>query len=210
MNFVTEDLDVSVDPNLVHRFQQILESPGSEEDIQQFLTQNQLILGKAFIHMVGFVIPKFKFGTEYVSDFLIGRWSQAWIFTLIELETKEAKIFNKDGTPARRLSQAIKQLAEWGQWIKSHESYFKERLQPHIESLISTFPPESRYSRFANVLRHDDHIRITYVAILGRRDDSFPDVQKRRAAFYELTGNNIEILSYDWLLDLIDAGRADR
>jgi hypothetical protein len=171
------------------------------------LTQNQEILGRAFIRLMGFVIPKFKFGNEYVSDFLIADWPQGWLFTLVELETKEAKRFNKDGTPARRLSQAMKQLSEWGQWIKAHESYFIERIEPHIENFISSLEPNSRFKGVEELLRHGRYFSIRHVAILGRRDESFPEDQKRRSALYDFTGNNIEILSYDWLLDLISVDR---
>lgn len=92
--------------------------------------------------MTGFVVPKFKFGTEYISDFLVADWRQRWCITLIELEPKDVKAFNQDGTPARRLSQAIKQLAEWNQWIKGHSGYFAERLAPHGEKLISHWNQE--------------------------------------------------------------------
>jgi len=212
MYFSAEDIHETPLRHLADDFKAVLDDDDdTEEHIQRFLADHPEILARGFIHMTGFVVPKFKFGTEYISDFLIADWGQIWEITLVEFEPKNAKAFNKDGTPAKRLSQAMKQLAEWNQWIEKHNGYFAERLGPYVEELISHLESEkSRYGEYAHHLRRLNHLRTRNVAVLGRRGDDFPQEQERRSSLYQFTGNNITILSYDWLLDLIDDRRSDR
>ncbi len=211
MYFVAEDIYETPLRHLAPDLKRVLDEPGSEEDTQRFLANHPEILARGFIRMTGFVVPKFRFGTEHISDFVVADWRQAWCISLLELEPKDAKAFNKDGTPAKRLSQAMKQLAEWTQWIERHNDYFIERLGEHVEQLISHLEStESRYGRFAHHLRRMHHPHATSVAIIGRRGDNFPEEQERRHSLHRFTGNNIEILSYDWLLDLIDDERETR
>ena len=205
MYYAPEDIHETSLRHLTDDFRDLLAKDGTEEDIQQFLSDHPRILARGFISTMGFIVPKFKFGAEYISDFLIADWRQAWSTVLVELEPKEAKAFNKNGTPAKRLSQAMKQLAEWNQWIENHNQYFQERLEPHIEKLISRLESaHSRYAGFTRPLRQLRHrMHTANLVIIGRRGEDFPKEQKRRAALSRFTGNNIEILSYDWLLDLL-------
>jgi hypothetical protein len=206
MYYTREDIGEISLRHLRDDFKDLLAKDGTEEDIQQFLSEHPRILARGFIDMAGFIVPKFKFGAEYISDFLIADWRQTWCTALVELEPKEAKAFNKNGTPAKRLSQAMKQLAEWNQWIENHNQYFQERLEPHIEKLISHLKSaHSRYADFTGFLRQLRNRGSTAnVVIIGRRGEDFPKEQERRGALSRFTGNNIEILSYDWLLDLLE------
>ena len=203
MHVFARDAWTKHNDNLPAQFRKILDSEVSEEDLQKFLATNQEILARAFIHLAGFVEPKFRFGAEFVSDFMVADWRQLWVFTLVEIEPKDVNAFNKDGTPAKRLSQAIKQLSEWSQWIKAHRSYFVERIKPLVENMISDMPSETCVSRYLDYLRDLDHFHTMHVVIIGRRGEKFRKEQQRREALSAFTGNNVEVLSYDWLLDLV-------
>jgi hypothetical protein len=193
-----------VDVGLHERFQALLDSDASEEQLQQCLAQNQQLLARSFISNAGFVEPKFRFGAEYVSDFVVGDFVQSWHFIFVELEPKDANAFNKDGTPGKRLSQAIRQLSEWKWWVNFNPSYFLSRIKPSIDAMIRSLPLEE-YSgtAFLRDLGELNIFNTRQVVIIGRRGDSFQEEMRRRAALSELTGNNVEILTYDWLLDLI-------
>jgi len=116
---------------------QLLDSTANEEALQKFLEQHRFILARASGWGPGFLmVPKFKFGDEFVSDFVLGSWPQIWEFTLVELEPKDVTAFNRDGTPSRRLSQALKQLAEWNDWITHNRAYFTKRIERHVHAYL--------------------------------------------------------------------------
>ena len=106
-----------------------------EEPIQKYLEINSKILIATFGMPEWYykiVIPKFRFGSDYCSDFVIinGQSYSYWIY-LIELEPATEKLFTKNGDYARRLNHAIKQVDEWGDWIKRNENYFL--IQDYVE-----------------------------------------------------------------------------
>src|SRR5436853_2645043 len=96
---------------VVRAFLQLLEADTTEEGLQQFLQDHPFILFRAVGRGIGFlVVPKFRFGSQFVSDFLLGIWAQNWEFTLVELELKNAGLFTIDGIPSRPVSPYIRQL----------------------------------------------------------------------------------------------------
>ena len=103
-----------------------------EEILQQYLEQHKKILIAAFGQpewVYNFVLPKFKFGSDYISDFVVftGQSYSYWI-KLIELEPSTSQVFTKQGDYAQRLNHAIKQVDEWSDWIKRNEPYFRDCL----------------------------------------------------------------------------------
>ena len=80
-----------------------------EEILQQYLEQHKKILIAAFGQpewVYNFVLPKFKFGSDYISDFVVftGQSYSYWI-KLIELEPSTSQVFTKQGDYAQRLNQ---------------------------------------------------------------------------------------------------------
>ncbi len=106
---------------------------GKEEDAQQYLTSSRKILCAAFGGVcddIG-VIPKFKFGNDYVSDFvMVISKSHFHKIILIEIEPACEKPFTKKGVYAKRLNQAVAQITDWLSWIKDphHTSFFYSSL----------------------------------------------------------------------------------
>ena len=185
-------------------FAEVVESP-REEDVQQYLTENPHILLAAFgSHWaVNECIPKFRFGTEYVSDFVIvtGQ-SFSYDITLIELEPPTERPFTKAGKFAKRLNNAIGQVNDWFAWIHENEDYFRKSLSKEMKDGYGasqiTFPggPGGLERRS----RHRDFICAKIV--IGRREMLTEDDDKRRATILHQTQKGIEILPFDRLLEL--------
>lgn len=166
-----------------------------EEIVQQYLEEHEKILIAALGQpewVYNIVLPKFKFGLEYVSDFVIvyGQSYSYWI-QLLELESPTASIFTKQGEYARWLNHAIKQVNEWSDWIQRNESYFKECLQKALCKKDPSFQETFDYTR---------RFIIGSSIIIGRRENLSEEDNRRR--FQELEKRNLDIIPYDRLIDM--------
>ena len=166
-----------------------------EEILQQYLEQHKEILIAAFGAPGWFynlVLPKFKFGSDYISDFVVftGQSYSYWI-KLIELEPSTSLIFTKQGDYAQRLNHAIKQVDEWSVWIKRNEPYFRDCLQKELKK---------KYPSFDETLKHTRRFIVSSNIIIGRRDMLSDEDNKRRAQEYEKS--NLDIITYDRLVDI--------
>lgn len=165
-----------------------------EEPIQKYLENNPQILVAVFgmpEWAYNIVIPKFQFGSDYSSDFVIitGQSYSYWIY-LVELEPATEKLFTKNGDYARRLNHAIKQVDEWEDWINRNESYFKSSLLKAIKKIDSSFEETFDHTRRFIVSKN---------IIIGRRYMLTPDDNKRRAI--ERREKGIDIVTYDRLVE---------
>jgi hypothetical protein len=82
---------------LAQRFENVLDTATREEDIQQFLAENPYILAEQLPHC-HHVIPKFRFGGEFVCDFLLPEIASSgptWV--LVELEPVNARLVTASG-----------------------------------------------------------------------------------------------------------------
>ena len=122
-----------------------------EEILQQYLEQHKKILIAAFGQpewSYNLVLPKFKFGSDYISDFVVFRGqSYSYWIELIELEPPTSPIFTKQGGYAQRLNHAIKQVDEWSDWIKRNEPYFRDCLQKGLQKKYPSFNETLDYTR---------------------------------------------------------------
>jgi hypothetical protein len=153
-----------------------------EREMQKFLQDNRMLLTQ----LVGgghgrWVIPNFKFGSEYVADFILGeKHSFGYDWALVELEGPKNKPFTKAGNPSARLSHAIKQIQEWRSWISSNISYCQLSESNNGLGLVD-IRSESRG-----------------LIIIGRRGDFSGHERIRRQMSID---SNIAIHSYDHLLN---------
>ena len=166
-----------------------------EEILQQYLEQHKKILIAAFGQpewVYNFVLPKFKFGSDYISDFVVftGQSYSYWI-KLIELEPSTSQVFTKQGDYAQRLNHAIKQVDEWSDWIKRNEPYFRDCLQKALQK---------EYPSFSETLDYTRRFIVSSKIVIGRRATLSVDDNKRRAQEYEKS--NLDIITYDLLVDI--------
>jgi hypothetical protein len=170
---------------------------GKEEDIQIFFTKNYELFDSTYGLGGGYVIPKFKFGNEFISDFVIvfedeGSMPIYFIY-LIELEPCTAKIYNKDLTYAKRLNGALAQIDKWKNWINKNYSYFIESINKSLGNL-GYEDNEILYGK----------IYFYSKIIIGRRNMLNKEANERRTNEYLQTDQKLEIATYDRFLDTIE------
>jgi hypothetical protein len=102
---------------LADRFAAAVNSAEREEDVQKFLAENPYILSEQLPHC-HFVIPKFRFGGKYVSDFLLPEIASSgttWI--LVELEPTNTQLVTRSGHLAERVREGLQQVKDWRDWL---------------------------------------------------------------------------------------------
>lgn len=173
-------------------FAALLEVEVKEEPYQQFLTRNPRLL---ILPMSGghgrWVLPKQKFGDEFVSDFIIGeKHSGGYYWTLVELERPNMDAFTKAGQQTAELSHAINQIQSWRSFLTANQNYATRPISEHGLGLP------------------DITNQVKGLIILGRRHRlQEKDRALRRQIEHDL---RIEIHSFDWLLDICrDAPKVD-
>jgi len=113
-------------------FRDLIEKSPKEETIHQWLANPQ--------HMIFFgtdaemVWSKIKFGTSFVSDFIVKRDELPYL--MIEIEDT-SKLFNNDGKRSKRYKDAIDQVQDWMGWLaRGNINTFKDDT-PEMELFTS-------------------------------------------------------------------------
>src|SRR6267154_1231835 len=102
---------------LAERFEHVIKTAEREEDIQKFLAENPFILAEQLPHC-HYVVPKFRFGGRYVSDFIlpeIASSGRTWV--LVELEPVNAQLVTQSGYLAERVRVGDQQVKDWHDWL---------------------------------------------------------------------------------------------
>lgn len=155
-----------------------------EQDLQAFLEANPHLL---ILHLRGghgrWVIPQKRLGSEYVTDFVIGdKDSIGYHWTAVELESPTANAFTKSGNDSAHLSHARRQIEDWRMWLRSNGDYAR---RPRSENGLNL---------------QEISEALPGLIIIGRRDErTTPQTNMRRRAWKE--HYNIEVHTYDWLMD---------
>lgn len=184
----------------------ILNNPETNERIiLNFINNNRYyhiigcILKKfPFGHHGAYLFKEFKLGTSFQADYLlIGDSSDGYHIIFVELEAPNGKIVNKDGRYSTCVNKGINQVKDWKEWIEKNYIYLKEQFNKSTRNDISL--PKELYEY--------DSTRINYVVIAGRRKDYSEKTYRLRREYQKK--DNIYILHYDNLLDLIDSVNID-
>jgi len=107
---------------MINRFDALLKSSPKEENIQQFLAENQTLLHPVAVQLS----PKVALGTEYVTDYAIELTERRYI--LVEIEQSNHSLFNRKGDPSAALTHARRQVEDWREWIEEHGEYARHTL----------------------------------------------------------------------------------
>ena len=102
---------------LAERFEHVIKTAEREEDLQKFLAENPFILAEQLPHC-HYVVPKFRFGGRYVSDFIlpeIASSGRTWV--LVELEPVNAQLVTQSGYLAERVRVGVQQVKDWHDWL---------------------------------------------------------------------------------------------
>ncbi len=167
-----------------------------EEVVQKYFEQKPSILLAAFGDRwnVNECIPKFKFGNEFVSDFVIvSGQSFSYNITLIELEPPTERIFTQAGKYGKRLNDSIGQLNDWLSWINDNMDYFKRSIAKKIKS---------GYGASQIVDLQTRRLFVSTKIIIGRRSMLTEEDNKRRATILAQTNKTLEIIPFDRLVEI--------
>lgn len=107
---------------VLEAFEELLNAEPSEEAVQQYLTENPVLLDPTALS----VKAKHRLGSEYVTDFVVQR-SQG-DYELVEIEPPSMRLFNANGDPSARLSHAQKQVEDWREWVAENVSYARQSM----------------------------------------------------------------------------------
>lgn len=127
------------------------------------------------------VLSEVALGSDHVIDFVrvTEGFSEGTKYELIEFESPNSRMYNKNGKTSARLSGAIDQVLEWRRWIREHRS--------QAEKIF----PSARWGCGAEPM-------FQYSIVIGRREES---VTVRNKIWSRLHDGAISIKSYDRLAD---------
>lgn len=159
-----------------------------ENEVQRYLEQNghllpvnNWILGHQ-VHC-SFVISKFKFGNQYVSDFTyLTKCSDEWYVVFVEIENPRKKIFTSDDHFTSDFNKAYEQVQDWERYLKDSNN----RIQI-LNSLKNLRHPQ---------IMLNDNVTFKYLLIYGREDDRDRSIE-RRNKFLQKKTKDIKVCTFD-------------
>ena len=168
-------------------FRAALDSASNEADMQAFLEKNPEMLTQ---YLAGShecrVIPKKRLGSEFETDFLIGREEDTgFTWYAVELERPQAKLFTRKGDPTADLTHALRQIDDWRSWLSRNRDYASRPREQSGLGLVDIDP------------------ELVGLIILGREADVSPETDDRRRRLARQ--HRVDIHTYDWLADRAQA-----
>ena len=168
----------------VKSFSNLLKENPDESAMQEFLKAHQKFLAQTMRYGHGrYQISKVRLGSQHIPDFLLAEMSSIGLeWHAVELESPKLKLCRKNGLQTSKLTHAIGQIRDWRTWFRNNRDYAR---RPETEGGLG-------------LIGIDD--RVSGLIVMGRRIE-YPE---RFNEFRRQTKDreNIEIHSYDWLLDI--------
>jgi hypothetical protein len=192
--------------DIYQEFGRLIDTCTVETPLQEFLKTHPAILSRAFYQGAFYptVFPKFELSNDFVPDFVIvaHRSSWSWDVDLIEIEPPviEGGLFNQKRQPKGRLRDAEAQITDWQNWMRQYEqSIF---VPTALEALKGKGAWDGRPEYYK--LSNDTWQAMTvwHRIIIGRRTDFSDWGDKYRRTKWEESGNRIEIVPWDRLLEV--------
>jgi hypothetical protein len=161
----------------------VITAAEDERPIQKFLEENRHLLTELLGGHDRVCLPQKKLGAEYVPDFIIGDADSLGIrWVLIELETPKSGIYLTDGSQFdEKARKGVSQIAEWRNWLAPNIGYARRR---RADNGLGLF---------------DIREKSEAIVLVGRRSQ-MPKTKDAQRFEFRLS-NNIQIHTYDWLLD---------
>jgi hypothetical protein len=171
----------------VAELRQTIELADSERPVQAFLQRHPEVFAATLLRgHTRYVRPQVRLGSEYVPDFLLADMSSMGVhWTLVELESPTACMAIQSGDFAQEARNALHQITCWRGWLERNAGYARHT-EPRGLGLIGITASAPG------------------LIIVGRRGhDACDDEDWLRAR--TLAERNIQIQTYDWLVDLVEA-----
>jgi len=194
---------------LSEELEHILSTSQGERRIAAFLKKHPDIVFWTFLRVGGhlhYVVPEFQLGKHFQADFLLLQsYSGGWHIHLVEIEPVVDALFNKDGSPSKRLRHAQKQIADWRMYKDTEGSSLRIQLAEAAKvsgglqmDLRSTEPSGFSGKKLRDPLTFIDwHFHI----VIGRRAILSETAQMNRTR--GMPYDHIDIATYDRFLDVV-------
>jgi hypothetical protein len=121
----------------------------------------------------------------------------------IELEPVDDPVFNKAGTPSKRLAGAIKQIDDWIEYYEEHKPEIRSELVrwSSERDLLGYDSSEEAINMSGDRLADpSSYLKESFHILIGRRNKIDRQGHRRKATYS--AKHAIDVRSYDMLLDL--------
>lgn len=193
---------------LYNVFQALLDESVEEAPLQQFLESHPQILVHTFSQGAQYetVFPKFELANDFVPDFImIGRRSgsarTSWDVNVIEIKRAvlDKVLFNKARQSAGYLRDAERKIKDLQRWMQKYEQtiFVPKAFEKLKEKGVWDDHPEF-YTPTSGTYQD---VVVWYRIIIGRRTDFSNWGNEYQNLTWKESGNRIEIVPWDRLLD---------
>ena len=194
--------------SLSKKLEKLLNDETGERKAVQFLAKHPQLLRDHFISTRGhcqYVLTEVSLAGDYYMDAVVlNGYSGAWEGYFIEFEPVADKVFNKDGTPTARTKKALKQIADWREYMRNYPDQFRRKLAEYCQTKDLLRPPEPDVEPCTlSNHRLSDHGSImweNFWVISGRRDRLSKGVRALMAR--QKSESGVYMGSYDAFLDV--------
>jgi Domain of unknown function (DUF4263) len=190
------------------RLEHLLDTQMGERKVVQFLAQYPRLLCDYFVNPRGhcqYVLMEVSLGGDYYMDAVVlNGYSGAWEGYFVEFESVADKVFNRDRTPTAGTKAALKQIADWRQYMRLNLTQFRRKLAKlcQTKDLLGDRDPEFEPCTFSNHrLKDPESVMWEHFWIItGRRENLSQEVRTLMAR--QQTEARVFMGSYDGFLDL--------
>ena len=194
--------------SIAKNLEDILNTETGERKAVQFLAKHPQLLYHYFVNPRGhcqYVLTEVSLGGDYVMDAVVlNGYSGAWEGHFIEFEPVADKVFNKDGTPTVRTKGALKQIADWREYMRINPTQFRRKLAKlcQTKDLFREPQPNVEPRTYSNhPLKEPESIMWeNFWIISGRREHLSQEVRSLMAR--QKTESSVCMACYDGFLDL--------
>lgn len=165
--------------DLPARLEAVIDAAEDERPIQEFLKENPVVLAQVLQGGHGrWVFHKPKLGSEHIPDFMLcEKDSGGYHWWVVEIENPNHKVLKQNGEPTAELTHALQQVSDWRIWLRKNCQYAQTQLGfVHLDAEFKG------------------------IVVVGRRSGLNQRYQER---YRELSGEKVEVMSYDRLIDRI-------
>lgn len=118
---------IKINKKMISDFNKLINQNNREEVYQEFLTKNPVLIDP----LAKLIIPKQKLGVEYITDFVLRKFTDEYV--LIEIEKPSDRIFNASNDFTSRFTHALGQILDFQEWVEANIAY----AQKHMPNIIS-------------------------------------------------------------------------
>lgn len=124
---IIRESSIKISIPLLDEFEQLMLRKVNEEQYQRFLTSNPVLLDP----LASRVVPKQKFGVEFITDYVIQRMDN--LYLAVEIEKPQDLIFTKTDDFSSAFTHAFGQVIDFLEWVDTHSEYARFHM-PGISS----------------------------------------------------------------------------